>query len=141
MVIIDARDDGALAEVAVTYGPDASSASILCDGDGVAVFRQQLNRNVALYTCSSGGGPLRPAIGSVGWMYQYDTGLTAAAAVATLRAACIGTAADRLITAGYAAGDVDVIAERAGLGTRDARLRLAIEVAPSGLLATQPWSR
>ncbi|MBA3684596.1 MAG: type II secretion system protein [Planctomycetes bacterium] len=136
VVLVDTTP-GAAAYIAVTYGPTATEACILRRIDGAPVFSRTCNRNVAFYAGPAGTTPQRLG-GGIGWLYQWDTGFTASSSAATLGLVCVGVDAARLAAVELDPATVR-IADQLAIGTIDGRIRLGIEVLPTGLAATGPW--
>ncbi|MBA3685090.1 MAG: type II secretion system protein [Planctomycetes bacterium] len=137
VVLVDAQS-GAPAYVAVTYGSAATVANILLGSDGKPVFQRAFNRNVAFYSGPAGSAP--PRLGTdLGWMYHYDTGMTASGCARTLRPVCVGITAARVAASRLDPVTTVRITDQLAAGTLDGRLRLAIEVQPTGMMTTGAW--
>ena len=123
---------------AITFGTNASSATIALDGSGKPLGEADLGLKVRLFTGSSHGSATMLLAGSeVSWMFRTGNGMLAISSARTLIPTTIGIANADLVAAGVVP-NTTLIGEAVSLRTPDNRRSAAIAVYPSGVIVTSP---
>jgi hypothetical protein len=141
IVLVDA-DKGKSAWVAVTFGRTATDADVLLDSNGIPVFKRDLAKSAYFFSGANSAAMGRVAINSpngLGWMFQYDTGLTTLRPARHLTPTYIGIDPLRLSTGGIDPTTAESGPAYLALGTERQDFRMTVSCLATGVTTTAPW--
>jgi len=128
-VVLQPGENGSSPWVALTWGAEASPATILLNANGSPALRVDLPATLHLASVAEGGGTSR-LDAALGWMFQHGNGTTTAHASTGAALGYIGHAADLGPLAGST--EVEAIAEPIEMLVPGGGTPFILRVLPSG---------